>query len=130
MVKLVENGKICQLQLPGELVLSLAQWVINGQIIRFVFGAFGKKWCDHDNDPDNNGRYAPGYFYFRGINTDNNSQWRTISSSNKHFIIYGIAEDDNTPTTATKFSLVNNSTKVDDTLSFPATFNFLPLIKI
>ena len=102
------------------------QWKDN----QLVFGAFGKKWCKHDGDPDNNGRYAPGYFYFRSINTNNDSQWRTISSSNKHFIVYGIAENDNTPTVATKYSLVNNSTKVDDTLSFPATFNFLPLIKI
>ena len=77
--------------------------------------------------------YVPqGFFYFKGFNSNINIQngwWKTISSSNKHFIIYGVATGDN-PTVVTKYSLSNNTNKLDDTLSFPATFNFLPLIKI
>ena len=85
------------------------------------------KVCHNHKNHNNRGGYAPGFFQFKGV-AGNGNAWKTISSVNKHFIVYGVAEADD-PTVTTKYSLAGN-TKLDDTLSFPATFNFLPLIKI
>lgn len=93
---------------------------------------FKGRICHNHKDHNNRGSYAPCFFYFKGFNKNinvSNGWWKTISSVNKHFITYGIATGTN-PTVTTKYSLANNTNKLDDTLSFPATFNFLPLIKI
>lgn len=96
-----------------------------------LFVNLGKKFCRSKGHQVNKGSYAPGYFHFRGIKTSQTGlKWRTISSTNKHFIVYGKASNSDKPAASDTFSLVNNTKKVDDTLSFPATFNFLPLIKI
>lgn len=97
----------------------------------------GKKFCKSNGHPSASGYYAPGFFSFRGNTFNNNSSiaWRSISSANKHYILYGKASTPDTdPTIADIFTtskFTNNPAKnIDDTLPYPATFGLIPLIKI
>lgn len=91
------------------------------------------KVCHNHKDHKSSGVYAPGYFAFRR-NRTSSDPWRTISSSSRHFNVYGVAKgsDPTVPSAHSTYKMNNtaNSIKLDETLPYPTTFNFLPLIKI
>lgn len=93
---------------------------------------FGGRVCHNHKDHINRGVYAPGYFAFRRNRTPSDP-WRTISSSSRHFNVYGVAKgsDPTIPSAYSTYKMNNgDSIKLDETLPYPTTFNFLPLIKI